>query len=243
MPFDRWAFIHGNWALNASDPEICEIENEMSIIRHNGGIGDFTFPAGRGHCDPALRSPFTCLPVARARAFDDESADPRPIEPGSGVMTDDRFFIWNSPLRAKFASLDYASRSTRELLKKPEQILRQWIGNGVLLDGCLFIKTHAHSMNTAYSAESNGARSHIVTRTRFRSSTPCRKSARKRTLSSASPRLTRSWAVCGSPIRRGNRETDQHEIIFAARRANGSHHEWTSSYPDTIMCGLAGALT
>ena len=149
-PFDRWGFVHGNWALNGSDSDICEIDDEISIVMRNGGIGDFTFPAGRGHCDPKLETPFACLPVRQLRGYDRNEADPRPIAAGSRAMTQDRYFIWNSRIKHKFSSLDYFSAGARDLLKTPDEILGQWFDNSVALDGSLFIKTHAHSMNAAY---------------------------------------------------------------------------------------------
>jgi len=51
--FDRWAFVHGNWALAASDPTICTVESELAIIMRHGGFGDFSFPAGRPHTFPS----------------------------------------------------------------------------------------------------------------------------------------------------------------------------------------------
>src|SRR5204862_743047 len=105
--FDRWAFIHGNWALAASDPRICTIENELGMIMRHGGWGDFSFPAGRGYCDPKLELPFTCLPIDGKRPYDDSASDPRPLESGSRVLAPERFFIWNSPIKAQYSSLDY----------------------------------------------------------------------------------------------------------------------------------------
>ncbi|MBV8186559.1 MAG: class I SAM-dependent methyltransferase [Alphaproteobacteria bacterium] len=150
MPFERWAFIHGNWALNASDPLICHVHDEMAIIMRHGGYGDFSFPAGRSYCDPKLKTPFTCLPLALPRAYDDQRSDPRPIASKSNVMLPERFFIWNSGLKSSQSSLDYYSASNRAALQQPEQVLAAWLAKSVCLGGELFIKTHAHSMNSEY---------------------------------------------------------------------------------------------
>ena len=147
-PFERWGFIHGNWALNASDPLICHVSNELAMIMRHGGFGDFTFPAGRSYCDPELRTPFTCLPIDLPRAYDDARADPRPIGDGTGVMRSDRFFIWNAPIRSVDVSLDYFSEPDR--FATPERVVATWLRNSVSLGGRLFIKTHAHSMNVQY---------------------------------------------------------------------------------------------
>jgi hypothetical protein len=147
-PFERWAFIHGNWALNASDPLICHVSNELAMLMRHGGFGDFTFPAGRSYCDPELRTPFTCLPIDLPRAYDDARADPRPIGDGTGVMRSDRFFIWNAPIRSVDVSLDYFWEPER--FATPERIVATWLRNSVSLGGRLFVKTHAHSMNAQY---------------------------------------------------------------------------------------------
>lgn len=150
MPFERWAFVHGNWALNASDPSICRITGEMAMIAKHGGYGDFSFPAGRAHCDPKIEAPFTCLPLDHVRAYDDPRADPRAIELDSKVMRPERFFIWNSPIKASHTSLDYYSAANRKLFQNPERVLGAWLGTSVCLGDTLFIKTHAHSMKGEY---------------------------------------------------------------------------------------------
>jgi SAM-dependent methyltransferase len=150
IPFERWAFIHGNWALNASDPLICHVSDEMALIMRHGGFGDFSFPAGRSYCDPKLETPFTCLPLDLPRAYDDPHADPRAVGPDTKVMSSDRFFIWNSPIKSLHSSLDYYSAANRALFKQPERLVATWLSKSVRLGGRLFIKTHAHSMKSDY---------------------------------------------------------------------------------------------
>lgn len=154
-PFDRWAFVHGNWALAGSDPLICKIENELSMIMRHGGFGDFSFPAGRGYCDPTLAVPFTCLPIDVKRAYDDPASDPRPI--GSGALKPGRFFIWNSSIKANFSSIDYYSAANRDLFKDPARMVSEWLSGSVTLGGDLFIKTHAHSMKWEYEIGQPGS--------------------------------------------------------------------------------------
>ena len=158
-PFERWAFIHGNWALNASDPLICQVTDEMAMIMRHGGFGDFSFPAGRSYCDPKLESPFTCLPIDLPRAYDAQRADPRAIGTGTDVMRPDRFFIWNSPIKAIHSSLDYYSASNRALFTNPERVVATWLSKSVCLGEKLYIKTHAHSMKADYKLTEPG--SHI----------------------------------------------------------------------------------
>ena len=48
----RWAFIHGNWALDNSHPEGygCGVNNELIVLREEGCYVDYTFPASPDPC-------------------------------------------------------------------------------------------------------------------------------------------------------------------------------------------------
>lgn len=155
--FDRWGFVHGNWALAGSDPLICTLENELSMIMRHGGFGDFSFPAGRGYCDPRLETPFTCLPLDFKRAYDDPLSDPRPIGAGTRALRSDRFFIWNSPIKASASSIDYYTKAKRDSFQDPMRILGEWLRGSVQFGDDLFIKTHAHSMKWEYKISEEGS--------------------------------------------------------------------------------------
>src|SRR5665213_3350373 len=51
IDFKRWFFVHGMWALNGSDRDVCTINREIGLLQEKGCLGDFTFPAGRPHTD------------------------------------------------------------------------------------------------------------------------------------------------------------------------------------------------
>jgi hypothetical protein len=150
-PFARWAFIHGLWALNASDPTACMVEDEISILMRHGCVADFTFPAGRAHCDPTVSEvPYTCLPVIGPKSYDSPAADPRPVIRGGKHFRPGRFLIWNSPIKAMHSSIDHYDPSNRERLKQAETLVAQWLQRSVLLDGVLYVKTHSHSLAHDY---------------------------------------------------------------------------------------------
>jgi hypothetical protein len=147
----NWAFVHGNWALNGSDRSICWIDNEMQLLMEQGCFGDFTFPAGRGHCDPVmLEEPYTCLPVVHAKAYDTDLAAPSPVRARQHAPSSERFFIWNSAIKASYSSLDYYYEPNRERFRNPAAMVNEWLSKSVEMDGCLYIKTHAHSMWSQY---------------------------------------------------------------------------------------------
>lgn len=150
-PFPRWGFVHGNWALAGSDRRICQIQNELSMIMRHGGFGDFTFPAGRAVCDPHIETPFTCRPLDLARAYDLAEADPSPVSHDTRIMQPERFFIWNSKIKADYASLDYYYPPNRDRFKNTDLMVDNWLKNSVVIGDCLFVKTHAHSMYGYYN--------------------------------------------------------------------------------------------
>lgn len=150
-PMRDWAFVHGNWALNGSDASICMIEDEIDILMRHGCWGDFTFPAGRGHCDPTmLHEPYGCRPAHGLKVYDTPASDPRPIERGVPIHGDGRFLIWASRIKASHSSLDYYSEANRTLFRTPERMVEVWLRDSVVIDGRLFVKTHAHSLKWEY---------------------------------------------------------------------------------------------
>jgi len=53
-PFVKYAFIHGNWALDNSreDGDWCGVNNELQVLRQTGCYADFTFPSGLSETQP-----------------------------------------------------------------------------------------------------------------------------------------------------------------------------------------------
>lgn len=148
--FKSWGFVHGCWALNASDPEICKIKDEIVILKKAGCIGDFSFPAGRGRCNPKIESPFTIRPIVAERSYDNLKSNQKVIGDDAEAFGEDRFLIWSSKIKHGNASLDYYSDSIKKNLSDPMLIVKAWIDQSPVIDGNLFIKTHSHSMDLRY---------------------------------------------------------------------------------------------
>jgi hypothetical protein len=148
--FNSWGFVHGCWALNASDPEICNIDDEIIILKNAGCIGDFSFPAGRKRCDPEIESPFTIKPIAAKRSYDKPASKQRVVGKDLGAFNKDRFLIWSSKIKHRHTSLDYYSDAIKKNLSNPNLIINNWLENAPVIDGNLFIKTHSHSMDLRY---------------------------------------------------------------------------------------------
>jgi hypothetical protein len=145
----RWFFVHGQWALNASDRRFCTITNEIEVLLRNGCLGDFTFPADYQHTNPSIRVPYLCRPFNEAKAYDSLKAEPE-IACANAQAARSKFFIWASPARARQCSLDYMFEANRRYLEHTERAAMGLIDGAYVEDGRLFIKTHAHSMHRHY---------------------------------------------------------------------------------------------
>lgn len=155
-PLDKWAFVHGMWALNGSDKAVCQIDNEISILMEHGCWGDFTFPAGRYHCDPTIfEQPYTCKPFKAPKAYDDHRGELVAVDVGAGAIRDDRFLVWNSKAKHSVCSLDFYDPSDLSRVKHADHIAFSWFANCPVVDGVLYIKTHAHSMHASYYEDGN----------------------------------------------------------------------------------------
>jgi hypothetical protein len=152
----RWFFIHGHWALNASDDSSCTIVNELDLLLRNGCRGDFTFPAGRQHTNPRIKVPYLCKPVGRSKGYDLPEAEPE-IACGNAQAASQKFFIWASPATSLQCSLDYMSESSCRHMENTEKAAKELIDNAYVADRRLFIKTHAHSMHPYYFEHSRTA--------------------------------------------------------------------------------------
>lgn len=145
----RWFFVHGHWALNASDPSSCTITNEIEILLRNGCRGDFTFPAGRAHTNPRILVPYFCSPFNKAKGYDCPEAEPE-VASGNASAAARKFFIWASPASSRQCSIDYLSEGTRQHIDNTEKAARELIDNAYVVNGRIFIKTHSHSMHPHY---------------------------------------------------------------------------------------------
>jgi precorrin-6B methylase 2 len=152
LPLRRWFFVHGLWALNASDPAVCHIGNEIEILMRNGGRGDFTFPAGRPNVDPVLETPYFVRPLDAPRAYLLAAAEPE-LAFGNAAAADHKFFIWASEIRHRGSSLDYFSDHVAEALRDPPAFARRILEQSYVADGTLYFKTHCHSMHANYWRE------------------------------------------------------------------------------------------
>ncbi len=150
IPLEKWFFVHGNWALNGSDRDVCTITDEMQRLQKLGCLGDFTFPAGRPHCDPRYEKPVFVQPVKGFKSYDLPEADAVPAYGNREAVEQGKFFIWSSAINARASSIDYYSAEVRKRCEDVAQWVDEIAEKAVIEDGTMFIKTHSHSMYRDY---------------------------------------------------------------------------------------------
>lgn len=149
LTLDRWFFIHGVWALNASDPTVCDITNEIEILMRRGCLGDFSFPAGRPNVDPVLEQPHFVLPVNAPQGYVLPEAEPE-LAFGNAAAVRRKFFLWASRIRHTGSSLDYFAQHVAQKLTDPTEFAAEILQQSYVVDGTLYFKTHSHSMHAQY---------------------------------------------------------------------------------------------
>lgn len=143
MPLREWHFVHGCWAFGASDPEICQLEDELPLLYALGCRADFSFPAGRRRCDPDWDRPMWVRPVTGVRAYETREADPRSASGAS------RMFVWASRADGWWCGLDTYSQDSRRLMESPDKIAR-YLALCPVIGGTAYVKTCSHAMNPHY---------------------------------------------------------------------------------------------
>ena len=135
-----WAFVHGCWGLQASDETACNIDDEIAILMEHGCVADFTFPAGRAWCTPKLHlEPYVIQAVRGKKGYDTLEAKPQVISKPHA----DGFLIWTADHGAAAASMDLCALGQSDKAISAVELLR----GCPIIDGTLYIKTHAHSLN------------------------------------------------------------------------------------------------
>jgi hypothetical protein len=146
-----YGFIHGNWALDngGAGPEVCGVNDEITILRETGCYADFTMPAAP---DPAQSRIVNSIYYAI-----DDPAQPRSYDAGVRVQVkrtapDDGLMLvqgplavtWNGSLKPRIdnGSLDHSPFNRPTLAR-----FRRWVEMGVSVQGrpeWVFVKVHTH---------------------------------------------------------------------------------------------------
>ena len=96
----QWFFVHGLWALQGSDENVCRISDEIGILMREGCKGDFTFPAGRVTLYPKIEIPYFCDAIDRIRGYDGSPSSNPEAALNNAQAAQNKFFVWGVPHQA-----------------------------------------------------------------------------------------------------------------------------------------------
>jgi hypothetical protein len=147
----RWAFIHGNWALDNAHPDGhgCGVNNELVILREEGCYADYTLPAAPNPCQTSTINQIYYATDDPVRPKSHDTGIPvRVGTPASGDL-----MIIQGPLTFDFRNrkLGILPRIENSDIRAsspptPERI-DAWVETGIHVKGrpeWTFVKIHTH---------------------------------------------------------------------------------------------------
>jgi hypothetical protein len=147
----RWAFIHGNWALDNSHPQGlgCGVNNELIVLREEGCYADFTFPAAPDPCQTRT--------INRIYYATDDPLRPKSHDHGRrvrvGVKAVGDLMLVQGPLglmwkNRKFGLIPRIENSDVRASSPPTtKRVDTWVETGIHVQGrpeWIFVKIHTH---------------------------------------------------------------------------------------------------
>ena len=147
----RWAFIHGDWALDNSHPGggHCGVDNELTILREEGCYADFTFPAAPDPCQPRT--------INRIYRATDDPLRPKSHDSGERVRVGGRpdgdLMIIQGPLGLRWRSRKFGllprieNGDIRQVAPPSRDRIDAWVRTGIHVEGrpeWTFVKIHTH---------------------------------------------------------------------------------------------------
>lgn len=145
-PRTRFAFVHGNWALDNSLP-ICGVNHELDILFRHGCYADFTFSSIGTYAQPrkvnAIYYPRNC---DGPKSYDDG------VDVEVGVSVEDRPMIFQGPIGLNWLTgrLEYGAIESFALPHRSR--IQRWIDTNIHVKGrpeWVFVKVYSHGMQSA----------------------------------------------------------------------------------------------
>ncbi|MBJ6982873.1 right-handed parallel beta-helix repeat-containing protein [Luteimonas sp. MC1572] len=172
----RWAFIHGNWALDNSHPSgrHCGVDNELVVLREEGCYADFTFPAAP---DPCQTRAINRIYYAKDDPCRPKSHDRGPRVRVGGSAEGDLMLI-QGPLGFRWRSRKFGlvprieNADVRAVAPPTTDRIDAWVRTGIHVEGrpeWIFVKIHTHGaedrdMDTLLGAAMDQAHSYLESR-------------------------------------------------------------------------------
>jgi hypothetical protein len=149
----RWAFIHGNWALDNAHPQggghCCGVNNELAILKDEGCYADFTLPAAPDPCQTAIINKIYYAKSDPARAKTHDSG--QRVKVGGQPWGD--LMLIQGPLGFNMSSRKFGlvprieNADVRTSCPPTPERVDAWVETGIHVEGrpeWIFVKVHTH---------------------------------------------------------------------------------------------------
>jgi hypothetical protein len=147
----RWAFIHGNWALDNSMPDgsVCGVNDELQILREEGCYADFTLPSAPSPCQTTtINDIYYATDDPHAPKSHDDGEQVRVGGAPAGdlmIIQGPLGFMWRNRKLGIVPRIDNADVRTSNP-PTPDRI-DAWVKTGIHVKGrpeWIFVKVHTH---------------------------------------------------------------------------------------------------
>lgn len=172
----RWAFIHGNWALDNARPDgrWCGVNNELKVLREEGCYADFTLPAAP---DPSQTRTINSIYYATGRDGCARGHDHgERVRVGAAPSGD--LMIVQGPLGLQWKNRKFGlmprieNADVRTSAPPTPERIDAWVETGIHVAGrpeWVFVKVHTHGtqerdMDTLLGPAMQRAFDHLETR-------------------------------------------------------------------------------
>lgn len=140
-PHPQYAFIHGNWALDGSDP-VCGVSREIEILQTAGCWGDFTFSTIGTAAQPSkLNSIYWVRDTPEPKSHDNgPNAEVGNLDPRGFLIFEGPTGIDWRVFRLEYGAVEDYALPTRARV-------RAWVNCGIQVTGqpeWLFVKVYSH---------------------------------------------------------------------------------------------------
>jgi hypothetical protein len=146
QPQTHFAFIHGNWALDNSDPK-CGVDRELEILRSRGCYADFTFSTLGATSQPSkINALYHATDTPGPKSYDNG----RDAEVGHSNNND--LLIFEGPLMIDWAKAQFEYGALEDGPAPDVARVDRWIDANIHVRGrpeWVFVKLYTHGIQAA----------------------------------------------------------------------------------------------
>jgi len=145
-PGTHFAFIHGNWALDNSQPK-CGVNDELDILLKYGCYADFTFSTiGTPSQPKKINAIYYALDTNGPKSYNSG------IDAEVGRPINDRLMIFEGPIAFEFRKMGLEYGAVESYALPDQKRINRWIDTNIHIKGrpeWVFVKVYSHGIQSS----------------------------------------------------------------------------------------------